>query len=123
MKIHGDKNLLPTSQVKPSTKTAEQAGEGRTSAGDKVSFSSVLQQQAPTAGSSLAPPTSYSFEGLHAPRFEELTATEATSSATDLQRAARLEELKQQVAEGSYQPDLKQVAGSLLKFLGQGTLS
>ncbi len=33
------------------------------------------------------------------------------------ERTARVEALKQQVADGSYEPDLHQVASSLLKFL------
>jgi negative regulator of flagellin synthesis FlgM len=36
-----------------------------------------------------------------------------------VERSARVAELKQQVADGSYQPDLKKVAGSMLQFLAQ----
>ena len=43
--------------------------------------------------------------------------TKATSAAGDAGRAARVQELKEQVANGSYEPDLNKVASSLLKFL------
>ncbi len=42
------------------------------------------------------------------------TDTDATS------RAAKIEQIKAQVAEGAYQPDLHKVATSLLKFLVEG---
>ena len=38
----------------------------------------------------------------------------------DAARAARVQELKAQVANGQYQPDLTRVASSLLKFLAGG---
>ena len=38
-------------------------------------------------------------------------------STMGAERAARVEALKAQVAEGSYQPDLKKVAASLLQFI------
>ncbi len=41
-------------------------------------------------------------------------------SVTDSERAARVAELKSQVAEGTYEPDLDKVASSLLKFLVEG---
>jgi negative regulator of flagellin synthesis FlgM len=36
------------------------------------------------------------------------------------ERTARIQSLKQQVADGSYEPDLQKVASSLLKFLVEG---
>ncbi len=41
----------------------------------------------------------------------------STQNAETAQRAARVEELKEQVASGSYQPDIQKVATSLLQFL------
>ncbi len=38
-------------------------------------------------------------------------------STMGAERAAKVEALKAQVAEGSYQPDLKKVAASLLQFI------
>jgi len=48
------------------------------------------------------------------------TATQAAGKAEDPERAARVQELKAQVASGQYQPDLGKVASSLLKFLVEG---
>jgi negative regulator of flagellin synthesis FlgM len=50
---------------------------------------------------------------------EPAAAAEATTPTQDVERSARVAELKQQVADGSYQPDLKKVAGSMLQFLAQ----
>jgi len=43
-------------------------------------------------------------------------AREAQSS----ERAAKIEALRQQIANGTYEPDLEKVASSLLKFLVEG---
>ena len=43
--------------------------------------------------------------------------TQAASATGNTERAARVQELKEQVANGSYEPDLNKVASSLLKFL------
>lgn len=49
-------------------------------------------------------------------------ASEATSTSdvSKSERAARVEELKAKVANGTYEPDLDKVASSLLKFLVEG---
>ena len=44
----------------------------------------------------------------------------AVGDVTKSERAARVEELKAQVANGTYEPDLNKVASSLLKFLVEG---
>jgi negative regulator of flagellin synthesis FlgM len=85
---------------------------------DKVSFSSVLQQ-ASKSGGVVAPPANAGIEGLRPPMLEPAGAAEATTPTQDVERSARVAELKQQVADGSYQPDLKKVAGSILQFLAQ----
>lgn len=41
-------------------------------------------------------------------------------SVYNSERTARIEELKTQVADGTYEPDLEKVASSLLKFLVEG---
>lgn len=46
--------------------------------------------------------------------------TTSTSDVAKSDRAARVEELKAQVANGTYEPDLNKVASSLLKFLVEG---
>ena len=43
-------------------------------------------------------------------------AKQATENV-DAQRAQRVQELKAQIKQGSYQPDLKKVSASLLQFL------
>ena len=48
------------------------------------------------------------------------TQAQATGRPEDAARAARVQELKAQVASGQYQPDLTRVASSLLKFLAEG---
>ncbi|NOQ45271.1 MAG: flagellar biosynthesis anti-sigma factor FlgM [Desulfobulbaceae bacterium] len=42
---------------------------------------------------------------------------QATGQVENAERAARVQALKEQVANGSYEPDLHDVASSLLKFL------
>lgn len=59
---------------------------------------------------------------------ESTSFSSALKGATEMQaskvensdRAARVEELKAQVANGTYEPDLDKVASSLLKFLVEG---
>ena len=43
--------------------------------------------------------------------------TKSVSATGETDRAARVQELKNQVANGTYEPDLNKVASSLLKFL------
>ncbi len=61
--------------------------------GDKVEFSSVLQ---------------------------DVNKAQATSGGSDAERTQRVAELKAQIKEGSYQPDLQKVSSSLLQFLVEG---
>lgn len=57
---------------------------------DKVQFSSVLQN---------------------------VNQAQATGSTADTERAERIAELKAQIQNGSYEPDLQKVSSSLLQFL------
>lgn len=57
---------------------------------DKVQFSSVLQ---------------------------DVNKAKGAAAGSDVERAARVQELKAQIKEGSYQPDLQKVSASLLQFL------
>lgn len=45
---------------------------------------------------------------------------QATKQAASSERADRIAELKAQIADGSYKPDLEKVASSLVEFLLQG---
>ncbi len=60
---------------------------------DKVEFSSVLQ---------------------------DVHKAQAAGNASGTERSERVQELKEQVANGSYEPDLKKVSASLLQFLVEG---
>ena len=60
---------------------------------DKVQFSSVLQ---------------------------DVNKAKSMSQTTDAARAERIQQLKAQIKEGSYEPDLKKVSASLLQFLVEG---
>lgn len=73
---------------KPQKVQADKRTEG--AGEDKVQFSSVLQ---------------------------DVNRAKAASAASDAERAARVQELKAQIKEGSYQPDLEKVSASLLQFL------
>lgn len=48
------------------------------------------------------------------------TSAQAAGKTEEAERAARVQELKAQVASGQYEPDLNKVASSLLKFLVEG---
>lgn len=48
---------------------------------------------------------------------QDVHKAKEAENAMSTERAARVQELKAQVAEGSYKPDLKKVASSLLQFL------
>jgi negative regulator of flagellin synthesis FlgM len=71
----------------PQSKT-DKTGEGAKA--DQVEFSSVLK---------------------------DVHQSQSSGSAAETERAARVQELKQQVASGSYEPDIQKVATSLLQFL------
>ncbi|MDR3630066.1 MAG: flagellar biosynthesis anti-sigma factor FlgM [Desulfocapsaceae bacterium] len=66
--------------------------EGQTDT-DKVQFSSVLQ---------------------------DVHKAQAAKSTSDSARAERVQAIKAQIADGSYQPDLKKVSASLLQFMFKG---
>ena len=51
---------------------------------------------------------------------QDATQAQAAGRPEDAARAARVQELKAQVASGQYPPDLTRVASSLLKFLAEG---
>jgi len=61
--------------------------------GDKVDFSNVLQN---------------------------VSQSRQTASQPNVERGEKVQALKQQVAEGSYRPDLTKVAASLLKYIAEG---
>ena len=48
------------------------------------------------------------------------TMNQGAGKIEDAERAARVQELKAQIANGQYEPDLNKVASSLLRFLVEG---
>jgi len=48
---------------------------------------------------------------------QDVHKAQSGSSTEETERAARVQQLKQQVADGSYAPDIQKVASSLLQFL------
>jgi len=76
-------------------KSQKVQGDGKTveNGKDKVQFSSVLQ---------------------------DVNKAQQAASTSDAERAERVQQIKAQVREGSYQPDLQKVSASLLQFLVEG---
>lgn len=51
---------------------------------------------------------------------QEVNKAQATAPGASTERAEKLQELKAQIQDGSYEPDLQKVSSSLLKFLVEG---
>lgn len=79
--------------LKKSDKTSSSESKSVSSGEDTVQFSSILQ---------------------------EVNKAQSTSSSGSTERAAKVEELKAQIQNGSYEPDLQKVSSSLLQFLVEG---
>ena len=120
VKISGDGGFGPLMGLNKGKKTQRNSdGEkGQPQATDRVSFSSVLQsasraKEAAPASAAGAAPVPFS------PVLPEVEMGKTAGMAADEVRAARVAELKAQVADGSYRPDLKKVAASLLQFVAE----
>lgn len=91
-KVFGNNGIGPLDRTKNrgQAKKAEQAGSATGS--DRVQFSDTLQQakQAQGAGQS-----------------------------ADAQRSEKIQALKEQIADGTYRPDSRKVAASLLQFMAE----
>ncbi len=76
-------------------KTQKPQGSDKTKGGgeDTVQFSSVLQ---------------------------DVHKAQSADEGKSAERAQRIQELKAQIKEGSYEPDLRKVSSSLLQFLVEG---
>lgn len=92
--IFGGKNHAPLTNIRSGSKTSASKPAGKTSRGDSVQFSEVLQNVG---------------------KANQVSATETSP------RAERIQALKAQIAAGEYRPDLEKVASSLLKFLVEET--
>ncbi len=91
-KISGDQGVGPVGGIKSPRKAETSRAEGKKME-DKVAFSSVLQ---------------------------EANRVRQAQPAADSERAEKIQALKEQIADGSYRPDLTKVAASLLKFIAEG---
>lgn len=92
MKIHSEKPVTLLDQSKPSQAKGgkDKPAEARNSQHDSVAISTFV---------------------------EEVNQAKTSSSAEAPERAEKISALKQQVAAGTYQPDLEKVADSLLKYI------
>jgi negative regulator of flagellin synthesis FlgM len=91
-KIYGNSGIGPIDKNRNTgrVKTSEKSAESAGS--DRVRFSDVLQQ---------------------------VNRAKETGAGADVQRAEKLQALKEQIAEGTYRPDSTKVAASLLKFIAR----
>jgi len=51
---------------------------------------------------------------------EDVNKAKTAGQPADIERAQRVQELKDQIKQGSYEPDLQQVSASLLQFIVEG---
>ena len=117
--IHGRKGPGPLEPLKRAQK-AEETAKTKQGAGG-ADFAAELKNadraaQGPAkaaSGAPQAPVTGVQFSPV-------LHDLDKVKDAMDVERAAKVQSLKQQVAEGNYQPDLKKVAASLLYFVAKG---
>jgi negative regulator of flagellin synthesis FlgM len=91
-KIYGNNRIGPIDNARPANRVKSSDSKAETAGGDRVQFSDVLQQ---------------------VNRAKET----GISAGADAERAEKLQSLKEQIADGSYQPDSRKVAASLLKFI------
>ena len=93
VKIFGNHPLVPTGQVTKTQRPQQVKKTDATAPTDKVAFSSVLS---------------------------ELQKGNEATEAAKAERATKINEIKQQIADGTYAPDLHKVSASLLRFLVEG---
>ena len=89
-RIIGGKGFGPLSGVKKAQGAEQKKESGKAAGGDRVDFSSVLQNA---------------------------TQTQQVASTQTSARAEKLQALKSQIASGQYRPDLEKVAANMLKFI------
>ncbi len=89
-RIGGNKGFGPLGTIQRSGKTGAAKKSDSAQKGDRVDFSSALQNA---------------------------TKTRATGETQETARSEKLQALKAQIENGTYQPDLNKVASSLLPFI------
>ena len=92
MKVYPGSEIKQLNGVQKKQAVRSTQETGKTQEGDKVDFSSTLQQIQGQGG--------------------DLTS--------DPVRQARVQAVKEQIADGNYRPDSLKVAASLLKYFGKG---
>jgi len=92
MKVSGEEMIRMLQGVKQQNRVQTPAKNEQSGSTEKVDFSSELQQ---------------------ANKSSEMTRT------SDAERAEKVESLKQQISNGTYNPDMKDVASSLLDYLSK----
>ncbi len=117
IKISGDKGLSPLDGLKKSQKVQSGKEKDKSAGSDKVSFSSALQQATQAQESKGAARTDSMEKVAFSPLALELNQVQEGGSVEEISRRQKIAALKEQIAEGSYQPDLNKVAASLLKFV------
>ncbi len=91
-KVFGNNGIGPLDRTKNRGQAKSTEQTGASTGSDRVQFSDTLQQvkQAQSAGTS-----------------------------ADVQRSEKLQALKEQIADGTYRPDSRKVAASLLQFMAE----
>ena len=89
-KIIGSKGFGPLGNINRAGKAADAKKSGEAGKSDRVDFSTALQ---------------------NASKVQDLSPTQETA------RAEKIQALKEQIQNGTYQPDLEKVASSLLPFI------
>jgi len=114
--IRNNKGPGAIEPLKPATKPAV---KGKAKEGED--FAAALRQA--DQGAAAATPVKTSARPLEAAGVSFSPALHGVTKAAgevEMERADKLAALKQQIADGNYQPDLKKVAASLLYFVAQG---
>ena len=119
IKISGDKGFSPLDGLKKSQKAQSGKEKAKADSSDKVSFSSALQQAAQAQESKGAARSESMEKVAFSPLVMELNQVQGGGSVEEVARRQKIEALKEQIAEGSYKPDLNKVAASLLKFVAE----
>ncbi|HKK01365.1 MAG TPA: flagellar biosynthesis anti-sigma factor FlgM [Desulfuromonadales bacterium] len=121
VKISGDggNSLLLGLNKNQKARRSKDNAKGTTQAEDRVSFSSVLQSVDKSQETTSATAADNAEPVAFSPVLPGVELSAPASTGAGDARAARVAELKAQVADGSYRPDLNKVAASLLQFVAE----
>lgn len=91
-KVYGNNGIGPLNRTKNRGQTKKADQTGSSAGSDRVQFSDTLQQ---------------------------VKQAKSASSGSDVQRSEKLQALKEQISTGTYRPDTRKVAASLLQFMAE----